>query len=801
MRLLLTCFAPWPRSLWTLVLASLLLTVCTVRPAHCNLRELPQDPSRLRYGFRNASTPSQAPSFITAADLDGDRFAEEIKFSRGVDGVGHRQILRLTRWSVETLQQRRFLVPSGMAGVADVDGQTPPELFFWHQQGNEIVLQVLRATVENQTVHLDTLGTVSWDVGQWLLPNGEWSGAVNLAGAFDTDGDGTRESLVICVSGGNTPLPRGIWLCNWRKDEILWRVETGAAPTGEVLVGDFTGDGKDEIAVGLESPWNGMTAGDWDDSHAYVVLLGLDGDVRWHQEIGGWASIVKLAAVDIDGDGVLEVATAVGEYAEQDEKLSALQIWRGTDGSLIARQSFGCSVSGVAALDTPEGTRIYAAGADGRIRGFRYEQGNLILEDEVACGDPVTGLAPVSFEPPLAHEALVAVASGGIVAALDSHLRPLAVLRTGDVGGHAFRGILPASFEVDGKAEAGAMVVTGNQLHFLYLTRNPPPAWQITLFAAVAVVGGATCVPAFRRSTLAVLRRALTPRRGRGSLIDDLLSSLSTIGHGKFAAISMFNRLREQMAMLASLEESPPALEERFLEAVKNIREIGIPGINDIIHQAEQLGIAPTAVAPLRSSLVRFGRFVRDLPAALPSPRMARELRPELDLMLPALGDDLLMIRRTAERERSCVLNTQLERVLRSRASDITGAGARVERLDDGLVGNAKILATPAEVSFILDNLIANALDAIPHRSGGNIRIGIRPDDTRITVTVEDNGKGIPESSHAAIFREGVSSKPAGGHGLAKSREIIEKRGGSLKLVRSSPGEGATFAARFRLSG
>jgi signal transduction histidine kinase len=41
-----------------------------------------------------------------------------------------------------------------------------------------------------------------------------------------------------------------------------------------------------------------------------------------------------------------------------------------------------------------------------------------------------------------------------------------------------------------------------------------------------------------------------------------------------------------------------------------------------------------------------------------------------------------------------------------------------------------------------------------------------------------------------------VSEKPGGGSGLPASREILEKRGGGLRLVMSAPGEGTVFEVR-----
>jgi signal transduction histidine kinase len=68
-----------------------------------------------------------------------------------------------------------------------------------------------------------------------------------------------------------------------------------------------------------------------------------------------------------------------------------------------------------------------------------------------------------------------------------------------------------------------------------------------------------------------------------------------------------------------------------------------------------------------------------------------------------------------------------------------------------------------------------------------------------VTLSVEDTGEGIAESMHEQVFTRGVSDREGGGHGLSASRETLGRRGGKIRLVRSSPGEGAVFEVKLRL--
>ena len=90
-------------------------------------------------------------------------------------------------------------------------------------------------------------------------------------------------------------------------------------------------------------------------------------------------------------------------------------------------------------------------------------------------------------------------------------------------------------------------------------------------------------------------------------------------------------------------------------------------------------------------------------------------------------------------------------------------------------------------------NLINNAIDAIG--SDGKIEIETALDKGHITISIQDNGPGIPESIKKRIFDPFFTTKATGkgtGLGLSISYSIIEKLGGRI-TVESSQGNGATF--------
>jgi signal transduction histidine kinase len=89
----------------------------------------------------------------------------------------------------------------------------------------------------------------------------------------------------------------------------------------------------------------------------------------------------------------------------------------------------------------------------------------------------------------------------------------------------------------------------------------------------------------------------------------------------------------------------------------------------------------------------------------------------------------------------------------------------------------------------ILDNLLANALDAVP--SGGLVKVrAAAGQEARITVA--DDGPGMSRQRQEAAFRRFASTSPAGaGLGLAIVHRLVTSNGGSVALS-DTPGGGLT---------
>lgn len=111
--------------------------------------------------------------------------------------------------------------------------------------------------------------------------------------------------------------------------------------------------------------------------------------------------------------------------------------------------------------------------------------------------------------------------------------------------------------------------------------------------------------------------------------------------------------------------------------------------------------------------------------------------------------------------------------------------------------GDAHVYATADEIQEILGNLVDNAIK-YSHRDG-SVQIDLVGEEDSVTLTVADDGIGIPEEDRAHIFErfyrvDKARSRSAGGTGLGLSivHDLTVKRGGTV-AVAPREGGGTVF--------
>lgn len=102
-----------------------------------------------------------------------------------------------------------------------------------------------------------------------------------------------------------------------------------------------------------------------------------------------------------------------------------------------------------------------------------------------------------------------------------------------------------------------------------------------------------------------------------------------------------------------------------------------------------------------------------------------------------------------------------------------------------------RVIADSVAVEQILHNLVQNAAEALAGRHDGEIRIRVQQDARCCTLSVTDNGPGLPPERLAHPFQPFRSSKPGGlGLGLSLCDSLASGMDGSLHAA-NLPGGGA----------
>lgn len=113
--------------------------------------------------------------------------------------------------------------------------------------------------------------------------------------------------------------------------------------------------------------------------------------------------------------------------------------------------------------------------------------------------------------------------------------------------------------------------------------------------------------------------------------------------------------------------------------------------------------------------------------------------------------------------------------------------------------GLPSVLCDRDQLLLVFVNLVRNACEAMPR--GGRLSINARLEGGRVTVSIGDDGPGIPDSDLARVFDPFFTTKPRGlGLGLALARSIVEKHGGRIE-VSSEPGRGSVFSVDLQCAG
>ncbi len=154
---------------------------------------------------------------------------------------------------------------------------------------------------------------------------------------------------------------------------------------------------------------------------------------------------------------------------------------------------------------------------------------------------------------------------------------------------------------------------------------------------------------------------------------------------------------------------------------------------------------------------------------------------------LSRLVDGLLAVAR-AENASPTALPVQAEQVISERiAAWAPVAAEQGIRLTSPQMPPARVLIADGYLEQILDNLIANAVEAAGE--GSSVTVSATTTNHRVQVVVADNGPGMSQAEMDRAFRRFAASAAGGtGLGLAIVDRLASSSGGSARLARTEGG-------------
>ncbi|MBD3336204.1 MAG: hypothetical protein GF355_11875, partial [Candidatus Eisenbacteria bacterium] len=282
---------------------------------------------------------------------------------------------------------------------------------------------------------------------------------------------------------------------------------------------------------------------------------------------------------------------------------------------------------------------------------------------------------------------------------------------------------------------------------------------------------------------------------------DDLLASIEISRHGRLAVLDMMERIVWQLESLQDTPTAPDKFKERIRSAAEGYEDFARPSLKRTLDLAEHLCVDPKIAIELSSAERSFSENMRGLLQTGLRHEAIAETIPELSSSASLAGKAFHRLRDEAFRKLSIDLKKTIQRVVDALAADIVRAGATVELNVAEDLQETHLRIERSSLTFILENLLSNALRAMAHGPEKRIEISALTEGNECIIRVRDSGCGLDTADWERIFTGNARSRPGGGQGLKASRRFLQAAGGTIAVAESRIGSGTTMEIRLPMIG